>query len=399
MPRLPEDGKTEELHWGRLRDGLATVARCARAHGPGAGLQRQYGRAVETDPVLTPQYEALGLSVVKCAGAGECYFHALGAGQGGAGAWEGPPASLAFRLNGAAAARAATLAFIDSPQAAHINLAFSGMSAAVAEEERGCVAAAGRAVGALAFCADAVRLGRHIVLLNGVAGDITGAALWFSPTGPQPGAQAYEQLTPAALIERCTAVGAPVPLFLVWDGLGHYDALLSAAARAQLAAANPRRNQPAPPPRRATQGGAAGRAAGGGAAGGSPPPTSTTEPVARHPLFIQEPLEFPARCPLGANCCVGEGGPDRTFATLSAWRTHGTYRDKAEAARAVATAARAAALAAISPDPEAAEDDGGLAEVARALDGRTAPRLVLSDLADMEEVDIVTALAPAGRRT
>jgi hypothetical protein len=107
----------------------------------------------------------------------------------------------------------------------------------------------------------------------------------------------------------------------------------------------------------------------------------------------------PARCPLGANCCVGEGGPDRTFATLSAWRTHGTYRDKAEAARAVATAARAAALAAISPDPEAAEDDGGLAEVARALDGRTAPRLVLSDLADMEEVDIVTALAPAGRRT
>ena len=40
-----------------------------------------------------------------------------------------------FRLNGAAAARAATLAFIDSPQAAHINLAFSGMSARVGVRE------------------------------------------------------------------------------------------------------------------------------------------------------------------------------------------------------------------------------------------------------------------------
>lgn len=345
------------------------------------------GRNPRLDEVLQAQYRALALEFAAVVGDGDCLFHAAGLSAGRTGRQAGSREHPKFECHDAATLRAAAHAFLTSDDARAIQDSYVG-AFDEAEWDRAVVDALTprRPVGSAAVRALAVHLGRHIILLNGVpecdaydAAVYSPDAAWVHPEH----AELYSTLNFLELREFLEKLGTAVvePVYLVWDGVGHFDAVTEAGAFNAAVRAR----------------GAAGAGAAGGA-GASPagraarnrgrPDNVVTEDATLatsppgsanrggggpcpHALFVNEPEDIsaakPVACPfgnaesasticrIGINCTIGVGrGGNCVFKTQQSFRAHGTWHMKREAA----VQARAANATYVG-DASDSDDDAG----------------------------------------
>jgi hypothetical protein len=213
-------------------------------------------------------------------------------------------------------------------------------------------------------------LGRHIILLNGVPGCNSYDAAVYSPDAAwvhPENAELYSShhfLGMREFLEKLDRAAAE-PIYLVWDGVGHFDAVAepgafqaagqargAAGAAADAAGASPAGRGRARPANGAAEDPALATSPPGSAkrGGGGPCP---------HALFVNEPEEIsaaqPAACPFGINCTIGQGkGGNCVFSTKKAFRAHGAWHMKREV-----TAQERAANATYVGDANDSEDDAG----------------------------------------